>query len=193
MDASRLIDVLESLRLGKGPPSGSDEDPDGDVGILRLGDVNYEDRSVDWSELMRVSDYDPGPHHFLQRSDILIVGRGSRRTAIFVTDPPPRTVADRTFYVARPNRDRVVPAFLAWYLNEARAQHYLDVHAQGTSIKALKKSALERLPVPCADLDVQNQIAEVSRLLERERDLVCSWMERRGDLVREALRRLLKR
>jgi hypothetical protein len=184
VDEVHLADILEALRLGKGRPSRAEEDPEGDTGILRLGAVDYDSKSVNWPERMRVSDFDPGAHHFLRPGDVLIVGRGAHRTAVLVDDPPPRTVADRTFFVARPNSNRVVPAFLAWYLNERRAQHYLQSHSRGTSIQAIKKSALERLPVRLPPFDVQERIADIQSLVQRERELLHEWMDRREELAR---------
>ena len=182
-----LVDVLEGLRLGKGRPSGAEHDPEGNTGILRLGAVDYDARTIDWAERMRVSDYDPGAHHFLRDGDVLIVGRGAHRTAFFVEDPPPRTVADRTFFVARPDPEQVEPAFLAWYLNERRAQHHLQSHSRGTNIKTIKKSAVERLPVRLPPYDVQERIADIQALVRREHKLLSEWMDRREELARSVM------
>lgn len=179
-----LTDVLGVLRLGKGRPPQAKHDPMGDTGVLQLGDVDYDSKNIKWANRMRVSDYDPGAHHFLRDGDVLIVGRGPRRTVFLVDDPPPRTVADRTFFVARPETEQVEPAFLAWYLNERRAQHYLEAHSQGTNIQAIKKSALERLPVQLPPLDAQERIAEIQSLVQRERELLREWMDRREELFR---------
>lgn len=187
-----LADILDALQLGKGRPSRAEEDPEGNTGILRLGAVDYDSKSVNWAERMRVSDYDPGDHHFLRTGDVLIVGRGAQRTVFLVDDPPPRTVADRTFFVARPDTEQVEPAFLAWYLNEKRAQHYLEAHSQGTNIQTIKKSALGRLPVQLPDRDTQCQIAELQSLVQRERELLNEWMDRRAELVRSASLRKLE-
>jgi len=184
VDEVHLEDILEALRLGKGRPSRVAEDPQGDSGILRLGAVDYESRTIDWAERMHVSDYSPGMHHFLQEGDIIIVGRGAHRTAFLVDDPPPRTVADRTFFVARPDRTRVVPTFLAWYLNERRAQHYMNSHSRGTNMQTITKSALERLPVQRPPLDTQKRIAKIQSLVQRERALLRKWMDRREELAR---------
>jgi hypothetical protein len=193
VDEVHLADILQVLRLGKGRPSRAEEDPDGDTGILRLGAVDYDSENVNWAERMCVSDFDPGAHHFLRPGDVLIVGRGAHRTAVLVDDPPPRTVADRTFFVARPDAEQVKPAFLAWYLNERRAQHYLQSHSRGTSIQAIKKSALERLPVRLPPLDVQERIADIQLLVQRERELLLEWLENREELVRSIALRELER
>lgn len=187
-----LVDILEGLRLGKGRPSGAEHDPEGNTGILRLGAVDYDTRTIDWAERMRVFDYEPGTHHFLRDGDVLIVGRGAKRTAFLVEAPPDRTVADRTFFVARPDPERVVPAFLAWYLNERRAQHYLQSHSRGTNIQTIKKSALERLPVQVPPLDTQERIADIQALVRREHKLLSEWMERRAELAQGLMRRHLK-
>jgi len=191
VDEIRLENILEALRLGKGRPSRAEEDPQGDTAILRLGAVDYDSKSINWSERMRVSDYDPGGHHFLRDGDVLIVGRGPRRTAFLVDDPPPRTVADRTFFVARPDAEQVEPAFLAWYLNERRAQHYLEAHSQGTNIQTIKKTALERLPVQLPDRDAQQRITEIQFLIRRERELLNEWMDRRAEFAQEIMLRKL--
>lgn len=188
----QLADILEALRFGKGRPSRAENDPDGNTGILRLGAVDYGLKNINWSERMRVSDYDPGEHHFLRPGDVLIVGRGSHRTAFLVDDPPPRTVADRTFFVARPDPEQVMPAFLAWYLNERRAQHYLEAYSRGTDIQMIKKSALERLPVQLPNLDTQQQISEIRSLVQRERELLHEWIDRRDELARGIILRKLE-
>ena len=118
------------------------------------------------------------------------MGRGAHRTAFLVDDPLPRTVADRTFFVARPDPDQVEPAFLAWYLDERRAQHYLESHSRGTNIQTIKKSALERLPVQLPPLDTQREIAEVQSLVERE--LMNEWMDQRAKLARGIMRQKLE-
>lgn len=181
---TQLIDILEALRLGKGRPSGEEHHPEGNTGILRLGAIDYDTRTIDWAERMRVSDFDPGAHHFLRPGDILIVGRGAHRTAVLVEDPPPRTVADRTFFVARPDVEQVEPAFLAWYVNERRAQNYLQSHSRGTNIQAIKKSALARLPVQLPSLDMQKRIADIQALVRREQQLLNEWMDQRAEIAR---------
>jgi hypothetical protein len=186
-----LIDILEALRLGKGRPSGAEHDPEGDTGVLRLGDVDYETEQITWTDVMQVAAYAPGEHHFLQDGDVLIVGRGPRRTAVLADDPPPRTVADRTFFVARPDPEQVVPAFLAWYLNEQRAQHYLASHSRGTNIQTIKKSAIERLPVQLPDLDTQRRIERIQSLIQRELELVTQWMDLRAELARGVMLKLV--
>jgi hypothetical protein len=188
---AQLSDVLEELRLGKGRPSGAEHDPEGDTGILRLGAVDYDARTIDWAERMRVFDYEPGTHHFLRDGDVLIVGRGAKRTAFLVEAPPDRTVADRTFFVARPDSEQILPAFLAWYLNERRAQHYLQSHSRGTNIQTIKKSALERLPVQVPPLDTQERIADIQALVCREQELLRAWMDRRSELARAKMVRKL--
>ncbi|MCS3643225.1 restriction endonuclease subunit S [Salinibacter ruber] len=192
MDEVHLADILEALRLGKGRPSRVKEDPEGNTGILRLGAVDYNSRRVNWDERMRVSDLHPSAHHFLRSGDILIVGRGVHRTALLADDPPPQTVADRTFFVARPDMEQVEPAFLAWYLNERRAQHYLQSHSRGTNIQTIKKSALKRLPVQVPPLDTQERIADIQALVRREQKLVSEWMNRRSELARAVMAQKLK-
>ncbi|WP_263831414.1 restriction endonuclease subunit S [Salinibacter sp.] len=192
MDEVHLADILEALRLGKGRPSRVKEDPESNTGILRLGAVDYDSKRVNWDERMRVSDLHPSAHHFLRSGDILIVGRGVHRTALLADDPPPQTVADRTFFVARPDMEQVEPAFLAWYLNERRAQHYLQSHSRGTNIQTIKKSALERLPVQVPPLDTQERIADIQALVRREQKLVSEWMNRRSELARAVMAQKLK-
>jgi len=192
MDEVHLADILEALRLGKGRPSRVKEDPEGNTGILRLGAVDYDSKRVNWDERMRVSDLHPSAHHFLRSGDILIVGRGVHRTALLADDPPPQTVADRTFFVARPDMEQVEPAFLAWYLNERRAQHYLQSHSRGTNIQTIKKSALKRLPVQVPPLDTQERIADIQALVRREQKLVSEWMNRRSELARAVMAQKLK-
>lgn len=166
-----LSDVVPAIRTGvhfRGSPPTS---PDGDVRLVRLRSVDYETATIHWGACPRLLGGD-APSERLQVGDILFSRRGQHRVAFWVDAVPGPAVADAPFFVLRADPKRVDPAFLAWQINAPRAQHWLDRHAQGSSLSMLRKADLKRLPLAMPDLDTQRRLADVHRLLRREQDLL---------------------
>jgi len=127
------------------------------------------------------------------RGDILVVARGQHHRAYHVEQDLTNALAAATFYIVRPDAIRILPAFLAWWLNLPRVQAELDVSARGTSIAYIGRDAIEALLVPIPSLAVQRRIERVTTLWRRKKSLQSHLDEKRERYIQAACRRAVQR
>jgi len=85
--------------------------------------------------------------------------------------PLQNALAAATFYIVRPKASRVLPGYLAWWLNLPRVQAEIDASPRGTSIAYIDREALETLHVPAPPLSVQQRIEQVVGLWRKKKSL----------------------
>ena len=97
--------------------------------------------------------------------------RGSRHP-VAVVEPGIRGIAANGLHVIRPRTERILPNYLAWWLNHPVSQDTLiSKVARGQYIPFVSKADLLEFLVPVPPLDVQERIVEVDRLRRQERAL----------------------
>ncbi len=165
--------------------------PGGTYAVVQLGDIDWDGEQVSWASLPRVSGIEPLPRHLLQAGDVLFAAKGRVNRAILITSGND-TVPAATFFVLRPHPDRLLPAFLAWYINTSQAQGHIQAGGRGTNIQSVPKACIASLPVPVPPLSVQHGIAEAIRLAREQRRLLISLGDRKTDLVEEVCLRAVK-
>lgn len=126
----------------------------------------------------------------LHPGDVLLVSRGEKNRACLVLNPPPdgMGIASNVFLVLRPDPGRVVPAYLAWLLNQAPIQDVIrrDVRTSSVSTPMVRSGDLAKLRVPVPDLAQQQRIADLAGLMQREtvlRHRLAELSEQRNRLV----------
>jgi restriction endonuclease S subunit len=68
-------------------------------------------------------------------------------------------------------RQRILPEFLAWLMNQPVAQAYLKGQAMGSSIASISKGVLEDLEISIPSIQKQQLILNISRLRNKEIEL----------------------
>lgn len=183
---------LATIRSGYQFREGVKPDPDGKVPVLQMKDVR-DGQFIPRDGLVRVRfNGDFGPY-LVRRGDVLFLSRGSRPFAVAVEDDWEDTIAANYFYIVRPRTDVVVPAYLAWYINQPPAQAKLKPAHVGSVMQIIPKSAFEKLTIELPPLDVQRRIVEVARLARREGQLLEELREARQKLAAEVCLRAAAR
>ncbi len=85
----------------------------------------------------------------------------------------------------RPRRESILPAYLAWWLNQPDVQAEINAVSGGTGINYLRRQAVERLGVMVPGLGRQQRVVEINRLWRLEK-----LIESRLDTTRFASQRL---
>lgn len=180
---------IASLRAGYPFRSGLPADPDGEVAVIQGRDVDSSRLRVDPSEggFSRISArrLRSVAEHALKPGDVIVMARGPRNYAV----PFPErlsfpAIVPASFHVLRPDRSRVHPVFLAWLLNQDRAQTFLRANNSGTTIPMIALETLRNLPILLPPLGVQKQVAELHRLIEHEHTLMNRLTEARRTQLR---------
>lgn len=116
--------------------------------------------------------------------DLIFRSRGEPNTVAVVRS----SLADPIVVVAplmilRPDTRKLLPDYLAWYINRPETQRALSGEAQGTSVRMISVAALENLEIAVPDLATQRQIIELNALGQLEERLLQQLAARRKQLL----------
>lgn len=157
--------------------------PEGGVPALQLRDVgtNGEAPGPDFQryDLGKLSD-----RYFVRGGEVVFRSRGEPNAAAAIRDPLAEPVVVIVpLVIVRPDRDRVLPEYLAWAINQPDAQRKLGAEAQGTSLRMIPMAVLENLEIAVPDLPTQKRIVELNALAREEGRLLRQLAARREELV----------
>jgi hypothetical protein len=123
--------------------------------------------------------------YYLQPEDLLFIYRGSRTVATHLNSlvPGQRYVATSHFYTIRVNTAVADPRYVAWSLNQPRAQTWIAEHAVGSGIKMIPKQVFETIEIPLPTRETQCRLVELDELRRQEADLMKRLTERRTVMI----------
>ena len=153
---------------------------EGGVPALQLRDVgtNGEAPGPDFQR------YDLGKlseRYFVHGGEVVFRSRGEPNVAAAISGPLLEPVVVIVpLVIVRPDRDRVLPEYVAWAINQPDAQRGLGAEAQGTSLRMIPMAVLE-IAVP--DLPTQKRIVELDALARQGGQLLRQLAARREELV----------
>jgi len=151
--------------------------------VIQIRDFD-DNHLLNRENLSRVKIDTPAEKYLITKGDVLFLSRGQRNWATPIVDDLAATVAASHFFVIRSKQKSVLPAYLAWYINQTPAQEYLhNVARRGTHMPLIPLSAFLGLTVTLPDIETQRKIVELSRLMEKEKILLTSLQEKRSQLI----------
>jgi restriction endonuclease S subunit len=101
-------------------------------------------------------------------------------------------VASSAFFVIKINSNKVLPDFIAWFLNLPDTLSLLRSLSVGTSIPSITKVMLEELSLNLPDIQTQKKVVEFSKLQKRESELLTEISQNRTLLNNALLKKLIK-
>ena len=144
--------------------------------------------SVDPAGLTRLEVGAVPERYLVGAGDVLFRSRGESNTAAVVGDRIPEpALAMLPLFILRPNRDVVLPDFVAWAINQPGAQRHFDRFARGTNMRMIPRAVLTGLEIALPEIEVQRRIVELDALARRERNLSIRVADRRRQLVARIL------
>ncbi len=127
----------------------------------------------------------------LGNGDILFMAKGNRNFAtLYQSDQP--AIAVSLFFIIRPDRAKVLPEYLTWFLNSSKAQGYFEQRRLGVTIGNIRKDALAQLEVELPDMKKQKQIAELNNLMRTEKYLTQEYLEKKEVFLNQTMINLIK-
>jgi len=185
----RLLDIAE-FRTGYQFRGKVMPDPAGTVQVVQIKDID-PDLRIRVADLVTVT-LDRSEPYLIQADDVLFLGRGHRLYAVLVPEVEPNTIATGYFFILRPNPCLVLPAYLAWSLNQPDFQESLRPFHRGSHIPMVSRTDVEELGIQTPPLDVQRRILRLNDLLDHERRLCAAIQEKRRLLVQTLCRKLMQ-
>jgi hypothetical protein len=146
-------------------------------------------------DLETVVFFDPDRNPDLYRvttGDILFIARGHDHRAHLIQTELVDTLASSVFHIIRPNRATVLPAYLAWWLNQPEAQTAIKMGSRGTAIGYVSRRHMESIPVSLPPRAKQQLIVDTIALWERRSRLQSQLVHRRQEMIQTLCRRAVR-
>jgi hypothetical protein len=186
-----LLGDLAKVAAGHPFRGAIDTLPAGDVAVIQARDIDPED-GVRWWGVKFIERPVGRRTDDLADGDVLLATRGTRNPAIVVSGVEGPVVCSPHFFVVRPWPDApILPDFLAWQINQAAAQDYLQSHATGSHILNIRRDVVEQLPIVVPPLPLQDLIVEMARAARHEKSLLTSLIQNRSLQMAAIAARLL--
>ncbi|GAA0878168.1 hypothetical protein GCM10009119_11360 [Algoriphagus jejuensis] len=109
--------------------------------------------------------------HLLKHGYVLFAAKGTKNFATVYEDHNKPAVASTSFFVIKLYDKKVMPEYLAWFLNSQSTQTLLKGQAIGTSIPSISKHVLENLEMPVPSIEKQKAILHLTTLRNKEKAL----------------------
>jgi restriction endonuclease S subunit len=180
-----LLRDLVTIRSGRLFRGKIEPDPTGHYQVIQIGDIDVE-RKLSYQDLTRISLRDIKPSQLVQKGDVLFISRGMRKHAVAITEELDNVITTSQIFILRPY-ERLLPEYLAWYLNQLPAHRYLEEHSSGTNVSLINMEAFGKLPVRTPKLDIQEKIVQIYELSVRERELTELILQKRCALIEMSL------
>jgi len=125
--------------------------------------------------------------HLLRPGDVLFAAKGAKNFAAVYESQNPAAVASTTFFVIRLLDHTILPAYLAWVLNNPTSQKILKGNAIGSAMVSISKTVLEKLEIALPSIQQQQCILEIARLSKKENSIVLKLAELRQQHIQQQL------
>lgn len=178
---TKISDISE-IKAGYLFKEGVTPDKDGAVRVIQLKDIS-ESGIGDPNNFQRVDLPRLDTMDFVAKGDVLFKAKTNRPVAAFVNESWVNTIATAHYFVIRIKDKKVLPQYLAWYLNQRPAQIYFEKYAGGSRVQIINKQTLGDLEIILPDLQTQEKIEKIYRLHQREWTLAEAIYEKKHDII----------
>jgi hypothetical protein len=143
-------------------------DPRGEYLVVQGKDVGF-DGDLILDGMVRIADApNKRAPDILTAGEVVFQTRGVSYRAAIVPDAHAPMLAAGSLFILSPDPARVVPEYLAFYLNLPTTQMTLRQMATGSTIPNLRRSAIEQLELPLPNLSDQRRLVELASLVRKQ-------------------------
>ena len=173
---------LSEIQVGYQSREGIRAHSDGSHFLLQVRDFDNLHK-VNWSNLARFTPAGSTTRSEIRQGDVLFLAKGQDNFACPISHVATHVLAANSFYILRPDKATILPDYLAWWLNQAPAQEYIQLNRSGSSLPFLSVSALSRLEVPIPHIEMQRKIGDLELLRKKEADLLGLYLSKKSTLI----------
>ncbi|VAX07674.1 hypothetical protein MNBD_GAMMA26-1406 [hydrothermal vent metagenome] len=142
---------------------------------------------IEPAELVRVDEM-PLPKHLVREGDIIFRSRAVKSfDGTLIDFEPNNVIVASPLIVITPQQNKVLPAYLNWFINQHITQSHFQNHAKGTAVRMVGKKALEALLVKLPSLGQQAAIVKLVSLAAEEQRLLRVLGKKRKQYMEDIL------
>lgn len=182
----RKIHDITSLSIGFQSRGAVEPRPDGSHCLIQIRDFDESRQKLKWKEVSRIVPANVDDSSLLQQGDVIFLYKGSKNFAFAIPELSAPTLAAGYFFVLRPV-GKVLPAYLAWFLNSDQAQRYFRRMATtGAHMPVVRRDDIESMPISVPDMETQKKICEIDELSQIQQSLLAELAEKKRNLATAA-------
>lgn len=156
--------------------------------VSKEGIIHYED--IETVKIERIL-----PKHLLNQGDIIFKAKSGDNTAACIDRQEENLLATSHYIlmsIKEEFKDKVLPQYLAMYLNSEYAQSHIKARSEGTALAIVKISGLEELEVILPSPEEQAKLSELYALMLQERVTMQKLMLEREKQIAGKLRAIIE-
>ncbi len=188
------LNEIADIRTGHTFRGKVPEDPKGDSRVLQIKDIRGK-MVITSDTLPFINAKDINKSNHLKPDDVIIPARGEHyNAAIFKPgdDSNSTVVASNQVLIIRVNKNKILPGYICWYLNQNEAKNYIKNEIRGTNIPMITKESLSRLLVKIPPIEIQQKIVALVSLWQKEKQLTQQLMNNRERMLKGMFQQLLE-
>lgn len=178
----RQLGQLADVSVGHSFRTRMEQEPAGDMLVVQMKDLSQENRLVP-TQLIRITAGKISPRQLLKKDDILFRARGLTNTAVHIDQDIDTAVVAAPLLRIRVSDQSISSAYLAWWINQPKAQAYMAREGRGSTQRMISIPVLRGLCVEVPPIEKQRRIVELANLAGEEQKLLHSLMEKRAKYV----------
>ena len=182
----KALKYIASIQTGLTFRTRLEHSPKGNVRVIQMKDFSADNR-IDCETLTLIEIQNLKERQMVQINDLIFRSRGFRNSAALIDRELKDTTVAAPLLRVRVHDASVLPAYLCWFINSPVSQSFLQSHATGTAMRMISKKALESLEVQIPGISTQQQIIELSRMADKEKNILESLAVKRKRLVENKL------
>lgn len=156
-------------------------DFNGDTFYLQVKDFNVNGQLYPMHYLRpEIKFHDKLQNHILKKNDLLFASKGEKNFTYKYNTSIGQALASSTFFVIRINDEKqILPGYLQWFLNHPNSQEYIKAFSRGATVPSIPKKDIAELEIIIPDIERQEWILKVDKLLRLERKLLNQLSEKK--------------
>lgn len=162
--------------------------------VVQMRDTTPD--GVNWASCVRTTVPGRREPDWLQTGDVLFPARGNVSRAVLIDEHigALKAVAAPHFFLLRTKKASLLPAYLAWWLNQDPVQRHLEQNAQSsTLVRNIARTVLETTPLALPPLAEQHHIAGLALAMHQEESLLMRLRQSNQHIMTTLARDLLAR
>lgn len=162
------LEKISTIFAGHAFRTALQKEPDGNICVLQAKNVR-EGLDINLQTLPCIQmNYDG--ERILQGNDVILSSRGFFKAAVFDSDI--KTIAAASTYILRCNISKILPEYLAIYLNSKKGQNQLAKYGTSTTIKSILVKDLQNITISLPSRESQKIIVDLYKCKNKHKKLL---------------------
>jgi len=191
---TQKLKEIAKIRAGHAFRKKLAHDPEQKLQVIQMKDLTH-DGTINWNTMIKSA---PAASNtdWVRKDDLLLVSRGANNFVYFINEEPPLSslAAPYFFHITLlPSyREKVLPEFLAWQLNQKPIQDYFQMNAEGSTSKAIRREIVENTQLVIPSKEKQKAISSLYNVVSRQKRLYEKLLDNNQILMNKLAKDLLK-